>query len=378
MIIKRPIYNQQLKCVATEILSSSIEIAAEESQNCLISLIQTSNPQLPLFIPFELKSFVDQITRSEQTPVILKLAASTIESSNSLNELKNSPYSIALLIDTPQQLAWLNFADYMGLTEQLMNTSDVSKVVKYCKSKQRKIIAYAMNEPLNFNKCKNMDMDYYCGDFLFKPFIDDRLEIAANKLNILQLIQLLQKEECDLQQISAIIQMDPLLSFQLLRIVNSAAFSGGAPISSIEQAIMRIGVIHLKNWIMLFSMKNISDKPIEVLESGLIRAHMAQEIAKKSTHINSQSAYTAGLLSILDCLLNKSMAELISQITLPKDITGALIHNTGALGRLLSLVTAYESGNWEHVSQQSINGLDLSRLYIESLNIISRSSALNH
>ncbi|MCK1871931.1 2-oxo acid dehydrogenase subunit E2, partial [Legionella pneumophila] len=44
---------------------------------------------------------------------------------------------------------------------------------------------------------------------------------------------------------------------------------------------------------------------------GLIRAHMAEELAKKSSNIFSQSAYTAGLLSILDCLLNKPMPALV-------------------------------------------------------------------
>ena len=69
-----------------------------------------------------------------------------------------------------------------------------------------------------------MTMDYYCGDFLFKPVIDEQIDIAANKLNLLQLIQSLQKEDCDLHKISVIIQTDPLLSYQLLRLANSATF----------------------------------------------------------------------------------------------------------------------------------------------------------
>ncbi|RUR12997.1 EAL and HDOD domain-containing protein [Legionella sp. km772] len=377
MIVKRPIYNHQLKCVAFEILAPKQEELNDELSTHLVQLINTADADLPLFIPFELKALIEHLVPPIQNPVILKLAAEDIEAVYSPEEVQNSVFSIALLISTPQQLAWLNFAEYIGLTEQLMNQANVRKVVEYSKAKQRKVIAYGLDQPLSFAQCKDMIMDYYCGDFLFKPLLDEQIDIAANKLNLLQLIQSLQKEDCDLQKISTIIQTDPLLSYQLLRLANSAAFSGGNPITSIEQAVTRLGLINLKNWVMLFSMKNISDKPIEILESGLIRAHMAQEIAKVSTNnINYQSAYTAGLLSILDCLLNKPMAELINKITLAEDITSALLEHAGALGEVLDLVIAYESGHWEEVQQDNINGLDLSKLYIDSLSLVSNGTNL--
>lgn len=378
MIVKRPIYNHELKCVAFEVLSPKQEEFNEELATKLLQLINTADPELPLFIPFELRTLLSQLEPPVQNPIILKLAAADIKTNYSIEEVENSLFSIALLISNPQQLAWLNFAEYIGLTEELMEQADVRKVVQYSKAKQRKVIAYGLDKPLSFDKCKDMIMDYYCGDFLFKPIMDEQIEVAANKLNLLQLIQSLQKEDCDLQKISTIIQTDPLLSYQLLRIANSAAFSSGNPITSIEQAVARLGILNLKNWVMLFSMKNISDKPIEVLESGLIRAHMAQEIAKSGGNkINHQSAYTAGLLSILDCLLNKPMPELLNKITLAEDITMALLDHAGALGELLALVIAYESGHWEHVEQDKINGLDLSKLYIDSLSYIASSNQLS-
>lgn len=377
MITKRPIYDHQLKCVAFEILSPKEEELNESLSNNLAQLLNTADPELPLFFPFELRSLIEHFEPAIPNPIILKLAAEDIESLYSVDELKNSVFSIALLISNPQQLAWLNFAEYIGLTEQLMNQADIRRVVQFSKAKQRKVIAYGIDWPLSFDKCKDMVMDYYCGDFLFKPLLDEQIDIAANKLNLLLLIQSLQDDDCDLQKISVIIQNDPLLSYQLLRIANSAAFAGGNPITSIEQAVARLGFLNLKNWIMLFSMKNITDKPPEVLESGLIRAHMAQEIAKASNeNINDQSAYTAGLLSILDCLLNKPMAELINKITLSNDITAALLNHSGDLGKVLALVIAYESGHWENVKQDNINGLDLSKLYVDSLSSVSKGSQL--
>ena len=373
MLVKRPIYNQKLKCVAFEILSHQHSQLNEELTSHFFELINHSDTDLPLFIPFSLKKALERAEPQITNPIILKLQAEDIESVYSLSELEESLFSIALLINTPQQLAWLNFAEYIGLTEQLMNGADVTKVVDFSKAKNRKVIAYNLEKPISFDKCKAMTMDYYCGDFLFRPVEDDTTDIAGNKLNILQLIQTLQDENCAFNDVSNIIQTDPLLSFQLLKVANSAGFSGDQAIESMDQAVIRLGLVNLKNWIMLLSMKNISDKPVEILESGLIRAHMAEQLAKTSSEFTSQSAYTAGLLSILDCLLNKPISELIKQITLSEEIKDALMNKTGPLGELLSLVVAYEEGHWENIRENQFKGQDISKVYIDSLAYVTKT-----
>ncbi len=117
MIVKRPIYNHQLQCVAFEILSPRQEELNEELSNSLSQLINTSDAELPLFIPFELKDLIEQFEPPIPNPIILKLAAEDIESIYSPEELKNSSFSIALLINTPQHLAWLNYAEYIALAD---------------------------------------------------------------------------------------------------------------------------------------------------------------------------------------------------------------------------------------------------------------------
>ncbi len=139
MLIKRPIYNQQLNCVAFEILSQQKIQPNDEIAHCLFELIHNSDTELPLFIPFSLKSILEKFAPPITNPIILKLPAEEIESIYSLTELQESLFSIALLVSTPQQLAWLNFAEYIALTEQLMNGSDVTKVVRYSKAQNRKV-----------------------------------------------------------------------------------------------------------------------------------------------------------------------------------------------------------------------------------------------
>jgi EAL and modified HD-GYP domain-containing signal transduction protein len=268
-----------------------------------------------------------------------------------------------------KQLVWINLADYLAVTEQVVS-SNAEKIVQFAKLHNRKVIAYNIEIPLNFEVCKTLIIDFYCGDFVFRPTATADHKIPANKLHLMHLIKHVQAKEIDLIEVAKIIKNDALLSFQLLKIANSAAFLGGVELNSIDQSILRLGTNQLKHWAMTLSMRQISDKPIEVLESGLIRAYMAQTIATQFSEVNPQTAYTAGLLSILDCVLNKSMEEIAREIGLSPEMTKALSQFEGPTGQLLSTVIAYETGNWQNMPQQDIDALDLSRIYIESLSHI--------
>lgn len=371
MLIKRPIYNQQLKCVALEIIANQQSRNAQEFQQQFTAVIKNADTSLPLFIPYELRSLIMMPEPLFENPVILKLHAADINRTYSLSELEGSLHSIALMIDNPQQLTWLNFAEYIALSEQLIAMADVSKVVKYSQSRQRKVMAYGIANHSFFDLCKSMNMDYYCGDFLFQPSSQEIKEIAANKLNLLMLINKLQHADIKFEEITDLIHLDPLLSYQLLRIANSAAFSGYQGIESIQQAVARLGILNLKNWIMVLSMKNVSNKPMEIVESGLVRAHMAQKLAQSNASLCEQSAYTAGLLTVLDSLLDSPMHILIEKITLTDEIKDALLERQGVLGELLAMVVAYEEGHWEEVTDTHYCGQDLSEVYIDCLEHVS-------
>lgn len=149
--------------------------------------------------------------------------------------------------------------------------------------------------------------------------------------------------------------------------MNSAAFSGFQAIESIEQAVVRLGIANLKNWVMVISMTNISQKPMELVESGLIRAHMAQKLAETQSNLCPQSAYTTGLLSVLGSLMDSPMSNLVDKITLTDEIKLALTAHKGPLGELLATVVAYEEGHWDTLKKNAYSGLDLSQIYIDCL-----------
>lgn len=373
MLAKRPIYNKKLQCVAFEILSEYKTEHIDAVKTSLIELLNCSDNHLPLFMPFELKSIIEDNTATYQGPIILKLAARDIDSTYPLKEIKKTTFSIALHISDVKELSWIDIADYIAVSEHEFDDHHLKQLISFCKEHKRKVIANSLDRPISFERCKALHLDYYCGDFMFVPDESNDEEIASAKLYLIQLIQLVQRPDCDFDNLVDIIKKDPLLTYQLLKIANSVIYAGYGKITSIPQALQKMGLINIKNWIMLLSMKNISEKPIELIESALIRAHMAQVLAEKKD-INPNTAYTAGLLSILEGLLNKPMKDIVKKLYLAEALQEALVEKTGALGQILSLVIDYEEGHWDKLAAHEYLGVDLSKLYIESLGIANAST----
>lgn len=62
------------------------------------------------------------------------------------------------------------------------------------------------------------------------------------------------------EQVSAIIKDDPAMTARILKVVNSAAFSGGEAIVSIQQAVARMGFVAVQNLALSTSVFSAFDK----------------------------------------------------------------------------------------------------------------------
>jgi EAL and modified HD-GYP domain-containing signal transduction protein len=370
-LCKRPIYNTALTCVALEVNAQTGEFNQDDIKNKLATILNTNTENVPVLMPHHLYDVAKNIEVS--FPVIMKLSAAEIEKGISLDEIENSTETMALLMDDVEQLSWLNFVDYIGIDGDMLKKNSMKKVVEYIHSQNNKVIAYDIDDLARFQQCKNLNMDFYCGEFLYQPNFDDEDEIAANKMNLINLVSVLQDEDVSLEKITDIINADPALSFQLLKVANSSAFSGVKKIDSIQQAIVRLGFANLKNIVMLLSMRSVSDKPKELLESGLIRAFMCQSLANQLKKQDEQMFYTTGLLSVLDTLMDHSMEKLVEQTNLNQAVKRALISREGDLGSLLSTVASYEDGSWCDLDDFSYEGIDLCQIYLLAMDKASQT-----
>lgn len=76
----------------------------------------------------------------------------------------------------------------------------------------------------------------------------------------LQAMQLAKDPDCEIKQFASIIERDVKLTTDILRMANSILFSGGTPVQSLHQAVIRLGFRQCKNLILSSSISSLMSR----------------------------------------------------------------------------------------------------------------------
>ena len=137
-----------------------------------------------------------------------------------------------------------------------------------------------------------------------------------------QLLGRLARRNCEVRELAILIERDPLLSAQILTIANSAAFGRLHPISSIQHAIMMIGIGAIRKFALARSISNLFGK---------------RKIASSfsMTRFNLHSVATGMLMELL--------AELVPLEDAEDAFLAGLFHDVGKLVIAVSMPEQYET-----------------------------------
>ena len=150
--------------------------------------------------------------------------------------------------------------------------------------------------------------------------------------------------DAETREIEAELKHDPVLCFQLLRLVNSAAFAPAVPIHNFAQAIDRLGRRQLLRWLqlLLYACPRADGLPNPLLPIAAMRAAQIESLCKQQGCCRDEQdlAFQVGVFSLLEVLLGMPMDEIVAALFLPPDTAGALLERSGRMGGLLALAEA--------------------------------------
>ncbi len=236
-----------------------------------------------------------------------------------------------------------------------LKQSDLISLIKKLKRWPVLFLAEKVESQEMARNCIALNFHMLQGFYFAKPEIISGKRIDPSKLALLKLLLLVVKDS-DVSEIEDELKYQPGLSYNLLRMVNSAASGLPSTINSIKRAIMILGRKQLQRWvqILLYAAKqkggNASDA---LMQTATLRGKLLEfiAIADRPHDKNHQDrAFMVGTLSLLDTLLGIEMAELVSSLSIQKDMSEALLNRRGYLGRQLELIEAHEKGEFEKVS----------------------------
>ncbi|MGB2823459.1 MAG: HDOD domain-containing protein [Phycisphaerae bacterium] len=213
----------------------------------------------------------------------------------------------------------------------------------------------------SFDDASKRGYRYFQGDFFRQPAVKPGKEIPANKVRYLQLLEEVNKPELPLDELDALIKQDVTMTFRLLRFINSAWFGLRTAITSIRHALVLLGPREVRKWASMLVVGALGDdKPDELFRRCLIRARMAEQVAPRvGMKRRAPELFLMGMFSLVDALTDIPLARVLKGLPLSKDITLALLAQSGQFAPVYKLVASYEQGQWSAFSQAAeASGLD--------------------
>jgi len=289
-----------------------------------------------------------------------------------LKSLKKQGYTLALddFIMDKRYEPILGLVDIIKLELPDMNDQQLTDTISTLKKYDVKLLAEKIETQAEFKRCKDLGCDMFQGYFLSKPEIIKGKKIAAGKLSVVGLISEIQDPDVDMTGLTKIITKDPVLSFKLLKLINSAAFKRANTIESIHKAITLLGIDKIKSWVSLLALSKLDDKPESLHFLALVRALMCEKLAELINPYEKDKYYTVGLLSCLDAFFDQRIDEVVSHIKLDQTISVALLSYQGGAGLALETTLNFEQShwqklNWNKLAQYDLNVKKISTIYYE-------------
>ena len=218
--------------------------------------------------------------------------------------------------------------------------------------------------------CADLGFQFFQGYFFARPEEQDGGRVGVQVHSVITLLSELQRPEGRPAALAETIGRDVALSHQILRLANSAAFRRRRALSSLIDAVVLLGQDVIRQWASLLLMARLAThKPRELLNMALVRARLCQKIGESITELEPNVLFTAGLLSVLDALLDKPMATVVTELPLGDNLRDALLgQSTSKLAITLRRAIACETGQWSAlgVDEQGVSA-SLLDAYVDAL-----------
>ena len=331
-------------------LTQNTETALKGSRNFMTfttTLLMKKVPRL-----FEKSDLVIQI---EDSVIIHPLAMHFVQM------YKREGYQVAVneFQFVPRYLAMLDDIDYIKMN--LHSTSDISlhNVIEIAGSMGKQCIATGVDDEALYQRAMGAGVYALEGAYVAEKLASKVHDSSYLKGNFFRLMSAVSSDEPDIQEIERIISMDATLTYGLLKVANSVRYASRNRTTSVQQAIMKLGIEQLRQWVYLLCAGNadgeLDPSYEEFLKLSFLRANFCSELMNYTqvVPISKGEAYLLGMFSTLPYLIDAPMEEILADIPVVAEVKNALIYREGPCGALCELVLCYENADWDRVNALS-------------------------
>lgn len=229
------------------------------------------------------------------------------------------------------------------------------------------VVAEKVETRDQFEQCRAFGIQAFQGYWFQRPETFMAHRASSDRLATLQVLAALQDSDLPIEMLVRVVQQDLTLVYRLLRVINSGYYNLPRAVTSVQEALMMLGMDNLRRLCTLMALAAFESRPQELLVNALVRARMCELLAVLNHPQYSAKLFFAGLLSHLDALLGVTTAEALKSLPLTKDLELALTSYAGPIGATLQCVVAFERGRWEALDALNLNPQLSQDIYLEAV-----------
>lgn len=375
LLARQPIYNIDKEIYAYELLfrdngqnEANVICDRSATSNLLLNLFTDSDLEYvtggaPAFVNFsgellmdrpifEPKSIVIEILENvDITPSLIKRVIS----------LKKQGYTLALddVITAPHYKPLLPYIDIVKLEILGQSLEEIRANVEYLKSYNVRLLAEKVETHEQFTACKEMGFELFQGYFLATPELISGRKLSSNQVGVLKLVAELQDPNTDVNKVSNIVSQDPVISYKLLRLINSAAYRRSKQIDSINSAVALLGLNRVRSFASLLALSKLDNKPNALQFIAIVRAMTCEKLAQQLESALPNEFYTSGLLSSLDAFFDIPIEQIVEQLPVSDGVRSTLIDHAGDQWLILNSALLFEQGRLDEIEWDKLYGLGI-------------------
>ncbi|RKQ96935.1 EAL and modified HD-GYP domain-containing signal transduction protein [Kushneria sinocarnis] len=380
---RQPIYNRRLELAGFELLFRPIDSSAPTlseldgdratSQVLLNAFTATDIGEVcegqPAFVNFTAETLSHHIPFDPATIVIEVLETVTPSDSTlaALQTLHQRGYTIALddYVLTDSNHPFLPWADIVKLEYPAYDAgtlrATVAQLHRY--NPKLRVLAEKIESHQEFQHCRDAGCDLFQGYFLARPEAVHGSIMPINRLSALSVLAELNRPRLGIHEMSRLIRNDPFLSLRLLRLAQSALYQRSQPITSLEGAVMSLGLNRIRGLASLLVLSQLDDKPHALQRLAILRGHFCQRLTEHLPGL-AEMGFTTGLFSCLDSLFDQPLDDIIAQVPLHEEIRAALLTREGPLGLVLETALLFEQDRWAAIDWPRLDTLNLDAIAV--------------
>ncbi len=294
--------------------------------------------------------------------------------------LKDRGYVIALddFVYDERFQPFIDLANLIKIDFKLSSPEHRRQAVARFAPRGIQLLAEKVETREEFAEARECGYNYFQGYFFCRPQIIPSVHIPAFKIHYLRILQAINQPDLDRDEIVDLIEREISLCYKLLRIVNSPLFGFRREISSTGHALALLGDRELRKWASVAAVLGIAgDKPNELVSTSLARGRCCELlVASQGTITQGPSMFLLGVLSLMDAMLGRPIAEIVSEIALPEMVRAALLGEPNRFRKILDLVKSFEAAEWSAVSdlaaQLHLEELQISAAYPQAIDWVQK------